>query len=98
MTKLKIAVMPKGTKHQFWQSVKAGADKAGEEEHVEVLWVGPQNETDTTEQVNSRSDAGHEQGQRNSPRSSRQDGSRTAAQGSHGQGNSRRDDRFRRRR
>src|ERR1051325_5845643 len=52
MTKLKIAVMPKGTKHQFWQSVKAGADKAGEEEHVEVLWVGPQNETDTTEQVN----------------------------------------------
>src|SRR5437868_7078346 len=36
MTKLKIAVIPKGTKHQFWQSVKAGADKAGEEEHVEI--------------------------------------------------------------
>src|SRR5687767_15974213 len=30
-----IAVIPKGVSHVFWQSVKAGADKAGREEGVD---------------------------------------------------------------
>jgi ribose transport system substrate-binding protein len=49
---LTIAVMPKGTKHQFWQSVKAGADQAGKEENVTIDWAGPTNEGSIQDQVN----------------------------------------------
>ncbi len=50
--RLTIAVMPKGTKHQFWQAVKAGAEKAGSEENVLIDWAGPANEGNITDQVN----------------------------------------------
>jgi len=50
--KLRIAVIPKGTTHSFWQMVKAGADAAGDEENVEIIWQGPSRETDYTEQIN----------------------------------------------
>lgn len=50
--KFTIAVMPKGTKHQFWQAVKSGAEQAGMEENVKVLWQGPANEGNITDQVN----------------------------------------------
>jgi ribose transport system substrate-binding protein len=43
---LRIAVVPKGTAHSFWLTVKAGAEQAGREEGVQVLWKGPAEETD----------------------------------------------------
>ena len=39
-----IGVVPKGTSHVFWKSVKAGADKAGKELGVDVKWDGPPDE------------------------------------------------------
>ena len=49
--KLRIAVIPKGTTHVFWKSVKAGADKAAAELGVEVIWKGPLKEDDRAEQI-----------------------------------------------
>jgi ribose transport system substrate-binding protein len=46
-----IAVIPKGTTHEFWKSVHAGAVKAGRELGVEVLWQGPLREDDRSQQV-----------------------------------------------
>ena len=46
-----IAVIPKGTTHIFWQSVRAGAEKAGEELGVKIFWNGPKLETDREEQI-----------------------------------------------
>ena len=48
---LKIAVIPKGTTHEFWQSIHAGANKAGKELGVEVIWRGPLREDDRDAQV-----------------------------------------------
>jgi ribose transport system substrate-binding protein len=47
----RIAVIPKGTAHVFWQSVHAGAEAAGREFHEEILWDGPPNETDYSRQL-----------------------------------------------
>lgn len=49
--RLVIAVVPKGTTHQFWQTVKAGADAAGKEFNAEILWNGPKAETDIQDQI-----------------------------------------------
>src|SRR4051812_6661995 len=49
--RLKIAVVPKGTTHQFWQTVKAGADAAGQEFNADILWNGPKKETDIQDQI-----------------------------------------------
>jgi ribose transport system substrate-binding protein len=46
-----IAVIPKGTTHIFWQSVHAGARKAGEELGYEIYWNGPERETDRERQI-----------------------------------------------
>src|ERR1051325_7383201 len=46
-----IAVIPKGTTHQFWKAVDAGAEQAGKEENVEIKWVGPATENDPTAQI-----------------------------------------------
>jgi ribose transport system substrate-binding protein len=46
-----IAVIPKGTTHEFWKSVHAGANKAGADLGVEILWKGPVREDDRAEQV-----------------------------------------------
>lgn len=48
---LKIAVVPKGTTHQFWQTIKAGADAAGAEFKADILWNGPKAETDIQDQI-----------------------------------------------
>ncbi|MBN2183012.1 MAG: substrate-binding domain-containing protein [Sedimentisphaerales bacterium] len=48
---IKIAVIPKGTTHIFWQSVYEGAKKAGEEAGVKIFWNGPKLETDREEQI-----------------------------------------------
>jgi len=47
----RIAVIPKGTTHIFWQSVRAGAEKAGEETGAKIFWNGPKLETDREEQI-----------------------------------------------
>jgi len=49
--KLTIAVIPKGTTHEFWLSVKAGAERGGAECGCEVVWVGPEKEDDRNQQI-----------------------------------------------
>lgn len=49
--KRQIAVIPKGTTHEFWKAVHAGANKAGKELGVEVIWKGPVREDDRAEQI-----------------------------------------------
>ncbi len=49
--KLRIAVIPKGTTHEFWRAVHAGAIKAGEELGVTIEWKGPLQENDREEQI-----------------------------------------------
>src|ERR1700730_5491817 len=49
---LTIAVIPKGTTHEYWKSVHAGAVQAGKELGVEVLWKGPLSESDSESQIN----------------------------------------------
>jgi ribose transport system substrate-binding protein len=49
--KLKIAVIPKGTTHEFWKSVNAGAVKASRELGVEIVWKGPLKEDDLKSQI-----------------------------------------------
>jgi ribose transport system substrate-binding protein len=54
--KLTIAVVPKGTTHEFWKSIHAGAIKAQREfaaagVAVEVIWKGPLKEDDREQQV-----------------------------------------------
>ncbi len=46
-----IAVIPKGTTQVFWQSVHAGAVKAGIEKNVNVIWIGPEKEDDRQQQI-----------------------------------------------
>jgi ribose transport system substrate-binding protein len=48
---LRIAVVPKGTAYDFWKAVKAGAEKAGQENGAQILWNGPAKETDTAGQI-----------------------------------------------
>ncbi len=52
----KIAVIPKGTTHEFWKSIHAGAIKAQRElaqegVTVNVIWKGPLKEDDREQQV-----------------------------------------------
>ena len=47
----RVAVIPKGTAHVFWQSVHAGAVAAGQDFKLEILWDGPPNETDYSRQL-----------------------------------------------
>ena len=49
-TRLQIAVIPKGTTHEFWNSVKAGAEQAGRDLDVRAIWKGPLNENDRARQ------------------------------------------------
>lgn len=48
---LKIAVVPKGTTHEFWKAVHAGAVKASKELGVEIIWKGPLKEDDLKQQI-----------------------------------------------
>ncbi|HVT88933.1 MAG TPA: substrate-binding domain-containing protein [Tepidisphaeraceae bacterium] len=49
--KLTIAVIPKGTTHAFWRSVEAGANAAGTELGVKVIFKGPLREDDAAGQI-----------------------------------------------
>ena len=47
-----LAVIPKGTSHEFWKSVHYGAEKAAKElGNVEIIWRGPVEESDTGSQI-----------------------------------------------
>jgi ribose transport system substrate-binding protein len=52
----KIAVIPKGTTHEFWKSIHAGAKKAelelkAEGINVQIIWKGPLKEDDREQQI-----------------------------------------------
>jgi ribose transport system substrate-binding protein len=47
-----IAVIPKGVSHSFWLMVKAGADAAGKDMNVKIVWKGAAQETDYSGQIN----------------------------------------------
>lgn len=49
---LHFAVIPKGTTHVFWQSVKAGAETAAAEVGARITFRGPAKENDRDEQIN----------------------------------------------
>ena len=51
-----IAVIPKGTTHEFWKSIHAGAIQATQEltaggDTVRIIWKGPLREDDREQQV-----------------------------------------------
>src|SRR4051812_36887445 len=53
---LSIAVIPKGTSHEFWKSIHAGAVQASQElsaagDSVQIIWKGPLREDDREQQV-----------------------------------------------
>jgi len=54
--KFTVAVIPKGTTHEFWKSIHAGADKAARDlaaqgVNVEVIWKGPLREDEREAQI-----------------------------------------------
>src|SRR5579884_4216219 len=51
-----IAIIPKGTTHEYWKSIHAGAVKAQEEfaakgVPVDIIWKGPFREDDRDQQI-----------------------------------------------
>jgi ribose transport system substrate-binding protein len=46
-----VPLISKGFQHQFWQAVKAGADKAAEEFGVEITFEGPDTEAQVDRQI-----------------------------------------------
>lgn len=52
-----IAVVSKGFQHQFWQSVKQGAEKAAAEFDVEISFEGPDKETNVQQQMDQLNNA-----------------------------------------
>lgn len=55
--KIYIPLISKGFQHQFWQAVKAGADKAAAELGVEITFEGPEAETEVAKQIDMLKDA-----------------------------------------
>ncbi len=49
--RLRLAMIPKGTTHEFWKSVHAGAVKASRELDVDLVWKGPLKEDDLKSQI-----------------------------------------------
>src|SRR5581483_4373925 len=54
--KYRIAVIPKGLTHEFWQSIHRGAERAAQDLrqqgiNVQVIWSGPKKESDSQEQI-----------------------------------------------
>ena len=48
---IRIGVIPKETASVYWEGVRQGALKAAEEENIQVLWNGPEIETDREKQI-----------------------------------------------
>ena len=47
----RIAVIPKGITHIFWESIRKGAEKAGAEAGVKIFWNGPEREGNREVQI-----------------------------------------------
>lgn len=47
----RIAVVPMTNTHAFFQTIKAGAEKAAKELGAKILWRGPESETDVAGQI-----------------------------------------------
>ena len=54
--KIRIALAPKGLAHQFWLTVKAGAEAAAKEFGAEIDWQGPAKETEVDKQISIMED------------------------------------------
>jgi ribose transport system substrate-binding protein len=50
--KMQIAVIAKSTTNAYWKAVEAGAEQAGAEANVDIIWTGPDSETNHTQQAN----------------------------------------------
>jgi ribose transport system substrate-binding protein len=48
---LRLMVIPKGTTHEFWKTIHAGAAKAAADLGVTIVWKGPQKEDSRSEQI-----------------------------------------------
>lgn len=48
---LRIAVVPKGTTHEFWRTVQAGAARAASDLGVQMTFRGPEREDDRAQQI-----------------------------------------------
>ncbi len=46
-----IAVIPKGTTHAYWKTVRAGAEQAAKDLNVTIDWQGPVKENDRSDQI-----------------------------------------------
>jgi ribose transport system substrate-binding protein len=49
--KLRIGFIPKGSLHEFWKAMQAGAEDAAAKNNVELLWKAPVKEDDRAEQI-----------------------------------------------
>ncbi len=49
--RVRLAVIPMGTTHEFWKAIHAGAKTAGDELGVEIIWKGPLKEDDRNDQI-----------------------------------------------
>ncbi len=52
-----IAVIPKGTTHEFWKSIHAGAVQGSRDADVEIYWKGPSKDDDRDAQIRVVEDA-----------------------------------------
>ncbi len=52
-----IAIVSKGFQHQFWQSVKQGAENAAKEFNVDISFEGPDKETNVQQQMDQLNNA-----------------------------------------
>ncbi|MBN1845926.1 MAG: substrate-binding domain-containing protein [Sedimentisphaerales bacterium] len=48
---VRIAVIPKGATHNFWMSIRKGAEKAAGEVGAEIVWSPPEHEGDRERQI-----------------------------------------------
>ena len=49
--KLRIAVIPKGSTHDYWKGLHAGANEASKELNVDIIFKGPLKEDDREDQI-----------------------------------------------
>ncbi len=49
--RLRVAMIPKGTTHVFWQTVEKGAREAEKELGIDLIWKGPLQENDRAQQI-----------------------------------------------
>jgi len=54
-----IAVIPKGTASMWWEVVRQGAERASRELGYDMIWTGPEQETDRCQTACSPSPLGH---------------------------------------